>query len=109
MPPDLPTLRPDLAQLLRIIHLIPGLDRRAYANSQTPMKELRHHGLVTLSGTAVSWRGIVTLTPRGLAYLEAHDLHRFGHEPDPTFALAIAKFEAARQAYHDKNQPKELA
>lgn len=99
---------PEQIQMLRIIHLCPGLNYRAYAQSRGLTSPLIQAGLVTnIPGGYADpvYRGRLYLSPPGMAFLSARGLNRFGFEPDEEFAQALRRFEAARKAYNFQQLP----
>ena len=95
-------------QMLRIIHLCPGLNYRAYTESREVTTPLIQAGLVLnlLSGNADHvYGGQLSLSEKGLNFLRQRGLDRFGFEPDEAFAAALRRFEKARKAYNFHQLP----
>lgn len=99
---------PEQIQMLRIIHLCPGLNYRAYTESREVTTPLIQTGLVlNLPGGDAGhvYGGQLSLSEKGLAFLRQRGLDRFGYEPDEAFATALRRFEAARKAYNFQQLP----
>ena len=95
-------------QMLRIIHLCPGLNYRAYTESREVTTPLIQAGLViNLPGGDAGhvYVGRLSISEKGRNFLRARALDLFGYEPDEAFAEALQRFEAARQAYNFQQLP----
>ena len=99
---------PEQLQMLRIIHICPGLNFRAYTQSREVTTPLIQAGLVVnLPGgdTCNAYGGQLSLSEKGRKFLRDRGLDLFGYEPDEEFAKALRRFEAARKAYNFQQLP----